>query len=163
MWSSVNRRESNLLHKELWSEKEKENETKVSEANEKETKVSETNEKEVTKSEAPVDKDEVTWRMRESNTEEARESLVPTKSLGGRYGLVAFCVIVLLFVLWSGRRPSLMNRLCRRHRESEESDLEEVQPLRKNENKGEDVYAISSLYKKRKTITCKYCGDREER
>lgn len=32
----MNRRESNLLHKELWSEKEKENETKVSEANEKE-------------------------------------------------------------------------------------------------------------------------------
>ena len=83
----MNSRETNLLHKELWSEKEKENETKVSEANEKETKVSETNEKEVTKSEAPVDKDEVTWRMRESNTEEARESLSVSLFSSSYYGL----------------------------------------------------------------------------
>ena len=48
----MNCRESNLLHKELWSEKEKENETKVSEAKEKETKVSEANEKETKVSEA---------------------------------------------------------------------------------------------------------------
>ena len=150
----MNRRESNLLHKELWNENENENEN--------ETKVFEATEKPVTGSEAPVDKDEATWRMRESKTEEARESLVPVESSGGMYGLVAFCAIVLLFVLWSGRRLSLMNRLCHRHRDSEESDLEEVQPLRKNENQGEDIYAISSLYKKRKTITCKYCGNREE-
>ena len=52
----MNRRESNLLHKELWNENENENEN--------ETKVFEATEKPVTGSEAPVDKDEATWRMR---------------------------------------------------------------------------------------------------
>ena len=145
----MNCRESNLLNKELWS------------ANENE--VPETTDKPVTGSEATVEQYVPTWRMRDSNTEEARESLVPMKSSGGMYKLVALFVFVLLFVLWSGRRSSVMNRLRHRRRHNEESDLEEVQPLRKNENQGEDVYAISSLYKKRKTITCKYCGDREGR
>lgn len=107
------------------------------------------------------DADEQSW-MTQPPLDRMREQR-NNQSSGNSFGLVAFGVFVLAFVLWSVRESSVTNRLYCRRRENNDSDLEEVQPLWKSEKQGRMVYANPSIYKKRRTIKCKYCGNGEWR
>ena len=73
--------------------------------------------------------------------------------------LIVLCVLVLAIALWSVMELDVTSRLYCRRRENDDNNLEEAQPLWKKERRNGMVYANPSRYKKKKTITCKHCGD----